>query len=79
MKIARRELAWECDYVREAECGRRFQALLSDGEDPAFYVPQVISELSTERVLTTELVSGISLDKVEDMDQETRDFVSLLH
>lgn len=25
MEVARVELAWEVDYVREAECGRRFR------------------------------------------------------
>ncbi len=25
MKVARRELAWECDYNREAECSTKFR------------------------------------------------------
>ena len=78
MQVARKELAWECDYLREAECARRFQKLIGDS-DPVFYVPEVITELTTKRVLTTELVSGISLDKVEDLDQDTKNYVSQGH
>ena len=25
LKVARRELAWECDYIREAKCCERFR------------------------------------------------------
>ena len=25
MRVARRELAWECDYIREAQCSERFR------------------------------------------------------
>ena len=74
MAVARRELAWECDYNREAACARRFQLLLGDS-DPVFYVPEVISHLSTKRVLTTELVSGMSLDRVEELSQDHKDYV----
>ena len=48
MVVARRELAWECDYIREAECGERFRQLLKD--DPVFYVPEVIKDISSEKV-----------------------------
>lgn len=75
MDVARRELALECNYKLEAEWGERFRRQLSD--DPVLYVPEVITELSTERVLTTELVSGISLEKVSALDQETRNFVCM--
>ena len=27
IKVAKRELAWEVDYVREAECGTRFRCV----------------------------------------------------
>lgn len=54
LDAARRELAMECDYVREAQCGRIFSALLRD--QPQLYCPTVYDKLSTARVLTTELV-----------------------
>ncbi len=72
--VARRELAWEVDYTREAEWSRKFRNVLRD--DPNFLVPEVIPELSTKQMLTTELVDGVSLDKAVDFDQETRNNVS---
>ncbi|KAK7482191.1 hypothetical protein BaRGS_00026540 [Batillaria attramentaria] len=73
IKVAKRELAWEVDYVREAECSNRFRELLKD--DPILYVPEVISDLSTHHVLTTEFVEGLPLDKCTELDQETRNKV----
>lgn len=70
IEVMSRELALECDYVREAACARKFKELVKD--DPFFYVPAVIDELSSMRVLTTELVPGFPLDKAEGLDQDTR-------
>ncbi|KAM9133660.1 atypical kinase COQ8A, mitochondrial-like [Pangshura tecta] len=70
IEVMSRELALECDYKREAACATRFQQLLQG--DPVFYVPSVISELSTQRVLTTELVPGFPLDQAQGLHQETR-------
>ena len=44
-------------------------------DDPVFYVPEVIESLSRKQVLTTELVSGVSLDKLMTADQDTRSWV----
>ncbi|KAM3911440.1 atypical kinase COQ8B, mitochondrial isoform 1-T2 [Leptodactylus fuscus] len=74
VQVLQKELAWECDYIREANSAKRFRSLLSD--DPFFKVPQVIDDLSTRRVLTMELVSGVPLDQCADMDQETRNQIS---
>ena len=46
----------ELDYRREAENQEVFRALYRD--DPSIFVPRVYHELSTERVLVTELVQG---------------------
>lgn len=70
MEVAKMELAWEVDYVREAECGRKFKNFLTDNNN--FYVPEVIDELSTKEILTTEYVEGLPLDQCIDLDQETR-------
>ncbi|MEQ2268227.1 Atypical kinase coq8a, mitochondrial, partial [Xenotaenia resolanae] len=75
IEVMSRELAWECDYIREANCARKFQQLLKD--HPFFCVPDVIDELSGERVLTTTLVSGFPLDKATDLSQELRNEVCL--
>ncbi|ESO01555.1 hypothetical protein HELRODRAFT_185687 [Helobdella robusta] len=70
LKVARKELSWECDYVREARASEKFRSLLED--DPIFYVPEVIWEVTTKEVLTTELVRGVSLDVLENQRQELR-------
>ncbi|XP_066533541.1 atypical kinase COQ8A, mitochondrial [Hoplias malabaricus] len=68
--VMRRELALECDYIREAKCARKFRELLKG--HPFFYVPDVIDELSSRHVLTTELVSGFPLDQAEGLTQELK-------
>lgn len=40
-------------------------------------MPRVIPELTTKRVLTTELVEGISLDKCVSLPQNTKDNVNM--
>ncbi|XP_077416285.1 atypical kinase COQ8A, mitochondrial isoform X2 [Vanacampus margaritifer] len=70
IEVMSRELTLECDYVKEAKCCTKFQELLKD--HPFFYVPDVIAELSSHRVLTTTLVSGFPLDRAADLPQELR-------
>ena len=55
----------ECDYAYEARCQSRFKVLVESDADFAavFNVPAVVPELSTERVLTTELVHGVHIDQ----------------
>lgn len=71
--VMRRELADECDYVREAEAGRRFGRELAG--DDFFVVPQVVDEATTEKVLTTEWMSGRPLSRMKGMSQAVRDKV----
>uniref|UniRef100_A0A8D0AB14 Atypical kinase COQ8A, mitochondrial n=1 Tax=Sander lucioperca TaxID=283035 RepID=A0A8D0AB14_SANLU len=68
--VMRRELALECDYIREAQCAKKFRELLKD--HPFFYVPEVIEELCSSHVLTTELVPGFPLDQAENLTQELK-------
>ncbi|XP_008311024.1 atypical kinase COQ8A, mitochondrial [Cynoglossus semilaevis] len=68
--VMRKELALECDYIREAKCAKKFRELLKD--HPFFYVPEVIEELSNKHVLTTALVPGFPLDKTEGLTQELK-------
>ncbi|XP_051511428.1 atypical kinase COQ8A, mitochondrial [Myxocyprinus asiaticus] len=70
MDVMRRELTLECDYIREAKCARKFKELLKD--HPFFYVPDVIDELSSQHVLTTELVPGFPLDQAEGLSQDLK-------
>ncbi len=55
--MAKLELARECDYVLEATNQKRYKELLSDSE--GYYVPKVIDELSSKKVLMSEFVPGI--------------------
>ncbi|CAL1576174.1 unnamed protein product [Knipowitschia caucasica] len=70
VEVLSRELALECDYIREAECVNKFKDLLKD--HPFFSVPDVIPDLSSRQVLTLTLVPGFPLDKASDLDQELR-------
>ncbi|KAK7133780.1 hypothetical protein R3I94_015597 [Phoxinus phoxinus] len=70
IEVMRRELALECDYIREAQCARKFKELLKD--HPFFYVPEVIDEFSGQHVLTTELVPGFPLDQAEALTKELK-------
>ncbi|KAI9837539.1 MAG: hypothetical protein M1819_007190 [Sarea resinae] len=71
---ARTELAWECDYVREAECGRRFRDLLKNSQD-VFLVPEIFAEASGKQVLTMERMDGVGVTKVQNFTQEQKDWV----
>ena len=80
IRVGREELTVECDYRREAANQRRFQSVIaSDVRLVAdqFVVPNVVEELSMERILVTELVHGGTIDKVADMDQSERDRIGV--
>jgi len=64
------ELAQECDYTREAECGRLMKKYLRPY--PKYYVPEVIDHLSGNQVFTSEFITGLTIDECVDLDQETR-------
>lgn len=57
--MAKEELSRECDYELEASNQKRFRDLLSGVK--GFYVPTVLDNISSKRVLTTELVQGTIL------------------
>jgi aarF domain-containing kinase len=71
---ARIELAWECDYLREAECARRFRTLLAD-EATVFKVPEIIDEASSKQVLTAEYMRGTAVTKMPNLTQDQRDWI----
>uniref|UniRef100_A0A804UFS5 ABC1 atypical kinase-like domain-containing protein n=1 Tax=Zea mays TaxID=4577 RepID=A0A804UFS5_MAIZE len=73
MKVAKQELARECDYVLEASNQKRYKELLCDSD--GYNVPKVIDQLSSRKVLTSEFVPGIPIDKVAQLSQETRNYV----
>jgi aarF domain-containing kinase len=61
LEVAQRELLQECDYVNEATATRRFKRLMAPY--PEFAVPAVVQSLSSQRVLTTEWMEGLSIDR----------------
>lgn len=71
---ARTELAWECDYLREAECAIRFRKLLSDDTN-SFTVPEVITAASGKTVLTAAFMDGKAVTKLPHLSQSERDWI----
>ncbi|KAM0447981.1 hypothetical protein ACHAO4_008512 [Trichoderma viride] len=71
---ARLELGWECDYLREAECAKRYKQLLQ-GEGDVFEAPDVYPEASGKQVLTMDFLDGIGVTRVHSFTQEQRDWI----
>lgn len=76
IEVLGQELKDECDYTREARYGKRMAQFLMD--DPRFAVPRVFDHLSTQRVLTTEFMSGTSLRHAAKWPQALRNKVLVL-
>lgn len=74
VKVAKRELNWEVDYIREAEYTEKFGEMIK--KYPQYYVPKVIKDLTTASVLTIELVPGVPLDKCFEISYEERKFIA---
>jgi predicted unusual protein kinase regulating ubiquinone biosynthesis (AarF/ABC1/UbiB family) len=73
IKVTKEELAWECDYIREAENTIRFKQLLQG--DGRYKVPSVVKDLCTQRVLVSERLQGRVLSKAVDESQDLRNKV----
>jgi predicted unusual protein kinase regulating ubiquinone biosynthesis (AarF/ABC1/UbiB family) len=69
----RERIAEELDYELEAQ-HQRAVARAHRGH-PFAYVPEVFTELSSRRVLVTELISGARFEEVKQRDEATRDRV----
>ncbi|KAI9221207.1 ABC1 family-domain-containing protein [Blastocladiella britannica] len=77
MAVARRELLWETDYLREATWMRRFhEQLASHPLGQVLDAPEPIDDLTTAKVLTMTLVPGVALGNVADMDLDARKLVA---
>ena len=64
----------EVDYCLEAESQELFARYYQD--HPFIHIPEVVRELSTARVLTTELVVGSGFDELQGWDQRERDLAA---
>jgi predicted unusual protein kinase regulating ubiquinone biosynthesis (AarF/ABC1/UbiB family) len=67
----RARLTDELDYQLEAETHRRFARTWRG--HPFVFVPDVLTRLSSERVLVTEYVEGLSFDEVKALPRPDRD------
>ncbi len=73
LDVLSKELELECDYLNEMANQQRMRAMLAD--DEYFYVPAVVPSHCTTRVLTTELVEGVPLEKLVTLPQAERDHI----
>ncbi|XP_011496900.1 PREDICTED: aarF domain-containing protein kinase 4 [Ceratosolen solmsi marchali] len=76
VEVAKKELAWEVDYIREAECTRFYRRLVEPY--PQYYVPEVINDLCTSQIFTSELIEGTPIDKCVNLDIKTREYICKL-
>ncbi|KAK6330669.1 hypothetical protein TWF718_002866 [Orbilia javanica] len=74
---ARTELAWECDYVREAKAQTRFSEIIASSPDYSniFALPEVIPEASGPQVLTMTFMSGTPVVQIPNLTQTERDML----
>jgi predicted unusual protein kinase regulating ubiquinone biosynthesis (AarF/ABC1/UbiB family) len=70
----RTRLVEELDYRLEADNQRLFADFYRG--HPFIHIPEVLGELSTERVLTTELAEGVRFEVAESWSQEERDLAA---
>jgi predicted unusual protein kinase regulating ubiquinone biosynthesis (AarF/ABC1/UbiB family) len=70
----RARLVEELDYRIEADNQQLFADFYRG--HPFIHIPEVVHELSTERVLTTELAEGARFDEVETWSQAERDLAA---
>ena len=70
----RERITEELDYLREAENQRTFAAYF-DGH-PTIAVPKIVDELSTARVITSELATGVRYAEMLGWSQQEKDLAA---
>ena len=70
LNTMRQQLLDELDYKREATMQETFRKYFAD--DPSILIPKVFSEFSTEKILVTEFMDGISFRQLQEADEEVR-------
>ena len=77
VKIAKAELALECDYRHEAQCQQEYRDRMEASPHlrDMFVVPRVVPELSSRRVITGEWMAGVAIDQIKSLEQSVRDRV----
>lgn len=77
LDVLGKELAQECDYIKEAANQKKMRELVGDNNDN-YYVPKVFDSHTTTNVLTTEYVRGVPMEKLISLSQEERDHIGAL-
>ena len=75
IRVGRDELKVECNYINEMANQRAMKELVANDkilQKNNFIVPNVIEELTTEQVITSEYSPGGTIDKVSHLDQDER-------
>lgn len=77
----RNELSAECQYRLEAAKQMRYRELVAADASLAglFYVPNVFESISTDQVLVSEYVHGVTIDQLgkrRDIPQELRNYIA---
>ena len=76
LRVARKELRAECDYVREAQSMERFAEFLEQSNlRDYFKVPILYRNLSTRFIITSEFVDGVTIENTLALDQDARDTI----
>ena len=70
----RERIGEELDYLREADSQRQFAAYF-DGH-PTITVPKIVDELSTARVITSELATGVRYAEMLGWSQQEKDLAA---
>ncbi|OWZ23111.1 Atypical/ABC1/ABC1-A protein kinase [Phytophthora megakarya] len=77
IRVGKEELTAECDYASEAENQEHFKDLIEQsGMGEKYVVPRVYRELSTSRILTTQLISGVAVDRAVHLSQDVRNNIA---
>ena len=71
---AKEQLYQEVDYIAESQHLHKFSKLLQN--DPFFDVPELNREFSTQKTLAMDFKNGITIDKLVDFNQKTKNEVT---
>ena len=75
VKQARRSFINELDYHHEARSIQTFRRNLADF--PEIYIPEVLEDLTTSRVLTMEMIRGKKVSKITPLEIIDHDYAGL--
>jgi aarF domain-containing kinase len=76
IRVGSKEMKVECNYLHEMNHQRRLRALVHTDDflhaQNKFVVPDVVQDLTTQSIITSEYLLGGTIDKVANLNQEER-------